>query len=89
MIQLSKTEFATFDRFTDWVNNNDWLHVGEFPYVISFVYAEVVPSHYLPQASRTVNRILENLKLREDTRDVLVKIQYAIDLELTKLGGGL
>ena len=85
-MQLSKQELETFDEFTNWLDSNDWLAIKSAHDLITVVYADSYPDSYILTATHLVNRILDNLKLREHTRDVLVKIQYALDIERTKRG---
>jgi hypothetical protein len=86
---LDTNEHKTFDEFVTWLGENKWLSIKTMSDVYLFTKGIDKSPIILKSAGNTIARILENLNLRSNTRDVLIKIQHAIDLELTKLGGGI
>lgn len=79
---LTEQEYQIFDRFKLWVVNNNWLTIIGLDNLERAINLE----GDLTASNVLITKLLENIKLRDDTKDVLIKMQYAIDRELDKRG---
>ncbi len=79
---LTNDEMKAFDEFVNWLGNNDWVRVKQFDAVYLVVKVPNQPKQMLQDANYILTRLLENLNLRQNTREVFTKIQFAIDKQL-------
>ncbi len=79
---LTDKEFAAFQQFRMWAICSDWLNIKGLDNLDDAISLR----GDLAAANTLITKLLENIKLRDDTKAVLVKMQYAIDRELDKRG---
>lgn len=79
---LSIKEYHIFLQFKVWATHSDWVRVKGLDNLESAISLK----GDLTAANILITKLIENIKLREDTKAVLIKMQYAIDQELDKRG---
>jgi hypothetical protein len=82
---LTEQEYQTFRQFKFWAISNTWLII----FGLDNLERAISLEGDLTASNVLITKLLENIKLRDDTKDVLIKMQYAIDRELDKRGATL
>ncbi len=86
---MTPSELRTFNDFVTWTQTNGWLSIPEMHKIQNPLFSDIENPKHMQEGSYLIAKILENLNLRTDTREVLLKIQYRFDKRLTEIGVGI